>query len=218
MKIKLHVLLCLILLLTLLTGCGSADEKNIRTCYAKYLVAFDNDDGKTAASLVSKDTIDYYGQILDCALNSSESQTHALSYWRKILVLQARARFPADELQTLAPEDYFSYTVKHNSSDLGTEKQKKQQKIFKLGKITIQGEKASVQALVNGVEVPDAFFFVKEGNNWKMDLVPGMTRAEGILAAQLQSQKISEDEMLVIALKRGGLDISPDIWKPLNKH
>ena len=218
MKIKFLVLLCVIPLLTLLTGCGSADEKNIRTCYAKYLVAFNNHDGKTTAGLVSKDTIDYYGQILDHALNCSEVQTHALSYWKKILVLQARARYSATELQALSPEEYFTYVINHGSDDIGLEEQKAQQKMFKLGRITIQGQKAGVAVLANGVELPDAYFFVKEGNNWKMDMVPGMTRAEGILAAQLKSQNISEDEMVVIALKRGGLDISADIWKPLNKH
>jgi hypothetical protein len=169
-------------------------------------------------TMMEKPRPDYYGQILDHALNSSEAQTHELSYWKKNLVLQARARFSAAELQALSPEEYFSYTINHGSDDIGFEEQKAQQKMFKLGKITIQGPKAGVAVLANGVELPDAYFFVKEGNNWKMDMVPGMTRAEGILAAQLKSQNVSEDEMVIIALKRGGLDIPPDIWKPLNRH
>ncbi len=204
------------------TGSSQSQEQAIRACYTNYLAAKKNHDGNAIAALVSKESINHYGVILDCALNCSEVMTHALDPWMKMTVLQARLQFTPSELRKQTPQTFFAFMV--GKGELGVENQARPD-LQNLGEITVAGNKAKALVLLDGTIVkvngePATFDFVKEGGIWKVDLVGIIAQMEKTLAVISSRKQETEDQkeqtMLEILQQRLGRDVSQDIWKPIN--
>ena len=190
-------------------GCGNSGERGVRACFKKYQSALLKKDGKAAGASVTQNTIDYYGDVLSHVLNGSEADVNGLGLAKRMLVLQVRHSATAEELQPLSPSEFFGFMMNldagsGNASDV------------ELGKISLSGNVATASVSLNGTPTPATYSFLREGENWRIDLVPQLERTEQLMEASMRGKPIAENDYMILALEKlSGRKVSADIWKPL---
>ena len=164
----------------LVTGCVPTIEVDplkpeqvdeILNIYEGFKSSIKSGNGIKAYSLLSKQTRDYYDNYVLWAKQFNKKELRKLRVADEILALTLRTNIPADVLTNLSGKDAFIYAVENrfveNTSPIKikeTEIGQIEYSIYKAGHI--RG-----QILLNGKEYPYSFTFVKEFEEWKIDLV-----------------------------------------------
>jgi len=196
---------------------SQAEESAIRDCFQKYKAAVEKSDGKTAAALISSDSIKYYGSILNLALNGDEKRIRQQHYYRKMMVLlvrlEAAKTYCTNGCSTNATE-FYSFLVSRQLGGAVTPAG------VALGKIKINEfhNYAGAQGILNGQETPATLVFQQERDGWKFDILAAILRLDQLMAEKQKQSSISEDDAIIQALeKRAGRPIDSSIWKPLRQ-
>ena len=87
------------------------DVKDVTTRYEGYKQAILASDGKEAIKHVTQSSIDYYGDVLKWALNSSKSEVEKLDPVNQFMVLSVRERIPKEEIKKMTGKSLLIYTV-----------------------------------------------------------------------------------------------------------
>jgi hypothetical protein len=146
---------------------SNAVKPTVRQDYAKLRAALERGDGKTAATLVSADTIALYDNCRSLAVSAPESTLRPLDQMSVVLVLQLRYLLPKQELQTMTGADLFAWGV-----EKGLLKKNTVEGIDITG-VEFNGSRAAASLTKAGKPLDSSRFdFVQEDNHWKLDMLP----------------------------------------------
>lgn len=145
----------------------TAAKPTVRQDYAKLKAALERGDGKTAATLVSADTIALYDHCRSLAVSAPESSLRPLDQMSVVLVLQLRYLLSKQELQSMTGADLFAWGV-----EKGLLKKNTVEGIDITG-VEFKGDRAAASLTKAGKPLDGSRFdFVQEDNHWKLDMLP----------------------------------------------
>lgn len=147
---------------------GAASGKpTVRQDYAKLKQALERGDGKTAASLVTADTLALYEKCRALAIDAPESTLRPLDQMSVVMVLQLRYLLTKNELQGMTGAELFAWGV-----EKGLLKKETVEGIEILG-VEFDDTRAAASLTKHGQLLGNSKFdFVQEDDHWKLDMLP----------------------------------------------
>ena len=189
--------------------------QEIRSVFNQYHEALLQKDGYTATATLSKQTLDFYKNVMNLAIYADKKTLEKASLLKRIMVLVSRVSIPKKEFLALSEKEYIAYAISEGM--IGNNEQITN---IRMGKIEIINEnKATGQIIVKGETIPFSYIFYKENNVWKLDLSTLFSLAEiGFKQAILKSGESENDIILALLYELLGKKPSKSIWKPLKKQ
>src|SRR6266542_1557343 len=186
------------------------DAKDIKDCFAGYKSSILENKGDEAIKWVDKNTLNYYGKMLQLAISADSKTVSNLGILDKMTVLTVRHRIPKEEVLKMKGNSFFTYAI--NSGMVG----KNSVMTLEIGDIEISGNLAKGQLVVNGQKAPLYFQFNKENDKWKIDITSIFPASIIGLKQVIKNNGLTENEFILNAL-RGltGKEADVSIWKPL---
>lgn len=190
------------------------DEALVHELFERYKTALLAGEGDVAADLVDADTLSYFEEIKELSLAGSEDQIAARPFVDRLLIVAMRHEIPADELAPMQLEDLLRHAVE--AGWIG------KQAILQLGigEIEVEGDEASAEAVVTGVQLPEEseeerlrYRFVREDGRWKFrfhSLVEGINRIVSQITAQMGTKE--DDLIFVLVEQLSGRKVLPEVW------
>jgi len=196
-------------LLVSLSG-QKSEEKTVINVFDSYKTSILNDKGEEAVNYVDSRTIKYYSDMLDLARNADSVKIEKLSVLDKIMVFSIRHRTAREELLSFDGKSLLIYAIK--SGMVG----KNSVMNNSIGEVTIDGDFAKGQLVVNKQITPINFHFYKEDDQWKIDLTSLFPVSEVALKKMVDDSGQKEDQFIFSILKMlTGREPGPEIWQPV---
>jgi hypothetical protein len=189
-----------------------ADQAAVRAAYDDYVAALLEKDGGRAASLVDRNTISYYGGLLELALRGDADTVHSISILDKIVVLTIRHGISVDVAEQMTAETLFVHAV--------TEGWIGEQSVVNsaLGQIVVQGSSATGVHIANGQVTPLKYTFHREDGRWGLDLTAIMAPAEQAFKMIIEQSGRTEDEFVINIIEAvSGEEVPDSVWEPMIK-
>jgi len=168
---------------------SAADAASIRKTFGDYQKALLDGDGAKAAEVVSARTIAYYDDALTQALSTPREKLAKLDIITKLMVLRLRHEFDKARLTGMSGRELLVFAVDKgwiSKSSVAS---------FEGLEIEVDGPKASAEvAAFPGVPL---FHFVKEGGQWKLDLVESFGLAGQAFGQEVAKSGMPEEEFLL---------------------
>jgi hypothetical protein len=178
--------------------------------FATYKAALLAKDGAKAVTVLSANSFAFYDRMRKLALSGSREEIERLPDVDRLLALSLRVRAPRETLESGSPKDIVAYAV--NAGMIGVNAVARAE----LGEITIQGNQAEGQILVNQSPVGAAFRFHSEDGTWKLDLEHVTVMSRGTISGMAEKSGTPENEVLLqILSKMAGKTVGPEVWQPL---
>lgn len=207
-------LFLVIIIFVLCSSCNnnSKDMQEIVACFEGYKEAAKKSDGSKALEFLSKNTVQFYTDMLNMVLLSDSTQLMELWSFYKIMITVVRCEVPKEELLKMSGEDLIIYAVEHDMIDM----QAIQEDNFKIGSTTITANTAKAKLLHKGKEVPMSIDFYKEDSKWKIDVPSILNYVIPEIEKELQAKGYDNSARFEWLLLVAGCD-SPQnpIWKPV---
>jgi hypothetical protein len=185
-----------------------SEEKLVRKAFENYKIAVQNQQGEKAVQFVSQKTIDYYSNMLELVKTADSIKIEALSFIDKMMVLLVRHRVPEEEILNFNGKSFVAYAI--NAGMIGKVSN------LSIGEVTINGNEAKGQFIVNKQKTPLDFVFYKENEQWEMDLTSLLPISEMALKKVIEESGQSENEFLFSLLEMTtGTKPDNTIWQPI---
>ena len=186
------------------------EEELVRKAFDSYKSAILNDKGEEAVKFVDSRTIKYYNNVVDLVKNADSSKVETLSILDKLMVFSIRHRTSKEDILSFDGKTLLIYAIK--SGMVG----KNSVANNSIGEVTIDGNFAKGQFVVNGQKAPFYLHFYKEEQQWKMDLTSLFTVSTSAFKKMADDSGQNENEYLfdlleIITGKKPG----PGIWQPI---
>ncbi|HZI53544.1 MAG TPA: hypothetical protein VFD56_07575 [Chitinophagaceae bacterium] len=186
------------------------EEELVRKAFDSYKSAILNDKGEEAVKFVDSRTIKYYTNVVDLVKNADSSKVETLSILDKLMVFSIRHRTSKEDILSFDGKTLLIYAIK--SGMVG----KNSVANNSIGEVTIDGNFAKGQFVVNGQKAPFYLHFYKEEQQWKMDLTSLFTVSTSAFKKMADDSGQNENEYLfdlleIITGKKPG----PGIWQPI---
>ncbi len=209
----------LLLLCVLISNCTAdeprqiAGDNGVRGAFNNYKNSILNQDGSKAVKYVSNSTIEYYGNIMTSALTGTEEEVRNLSTIDKMMVILLRHRMKPKTLSKMTAEKLFVHSV--DKGWIGKDSVINSD----IGEITENQNSATAVFLNYGKKTPLKYQFVKEEEQWKLDLTAVMPISDQAFKQVIESSNLEEDEYIFKILESiSGEKLSEDIWQPMMKE
>ena len=192
-------------------------EAAVRATFEAYRQALMAGDGEVAASLVDRETGEYYGQLKRLVLEGSEEEVRQRSFVDRFLVVAFRHQFSGDELAAMELADVIVRAMEIGWINSTAIEQ------LAVGPIRIEGNEAIAAArtrasledpsLAGGMDELE-YRFVNEDGRWKFrfsDLVMSIDEVMRNLAAQLGADE--DDLIFTLVESLTGVEVLPEVWE-----
>ncbi len=218
----LPALLCLPVAAQTPAGTGEA-EAAVRATFEAYRQALMAGDGELAASLVDRETGEYYRQLKRLVLEGSEEEVRQRTFVDRFLVVAFRHQFASDELAAMELAD-----VIVRAMDLGWINSAAIEQLA-IGTIRIEGNgpvegneavaaartRASLEdpSLAGGLDELE-YRFVNEDGQWKFRFSSFISSIDAVmrnLAAQLGADE--DDLIFTLVESLTGVEVLPEVWE-----
>jgi hypothetical protein len=208
---KNKIIICTVALLcSSIAFCQKKVEKQIRKTFDGYKTAILQEQGVVALNFIDSTTIAYYGQVLEHILTTDSAGISQLPMIDRYTVLMIRHTMTAKQLKTMDGKSFFVQCIINGM--VGKNSVAKNE----IGKISINGNEAKGQLVIDKEELPYYFEFVKETTKWKINLTSLFPLAEQAFSAMLEnSGKSDPDFMQDIIQLVSGQPVNPVIWHTL---
>ncbi len=197
-------------------------EAAVRATFEAYRQALMAGDGELAASLVDRETGEYYRQLKRLVLEGSEEEVRRRTFVDRFLVVAFRHQFASDELAAMELAD-----VIVRAMDLGWINSTAIEQLA-VGPIRIEGNgrvegneavaaartRASLEdpSLAGGMDDLE-YRFVNENGQWKFRFSSFVSSIDGVmrnLAAQLGADE--DDLIFTLVESLTGVEVLPEVW------
>ena len=212
----LPALLCLPVAAQTPAGTGDA-EAAVRATFEAYRRALMAGDGELAASLVDRETGEYYRQLKRLVLEGSKEEVRQRTFVDRFLVVAFRHQFASDELAAMELAD-----VIVRAMDLGWINSTAIEQLA-VGPIRVEGNEAVAAArtlasledpsLAGGMDELE-YRFVNEDGQWKFRFSSFVSSIDGVmrnLAAQLGADE--DDLIFTLVESLTGVEVLPEVWE-----
>ena len=211
--------LCIAIAFAIVIGGGkttsarsSIDEAQmVRQVFEGYKQAVLSDNGEAAASFLSQETIDYYGDMQQLAVCASPQEVRTQSMANRMQVLLLRWRVPPELLPQMSERELVAYAV--NEGWIG----KSSVVTMNISDVTVSDSVAVAQVLKNDQPSRIKFRFLKQSGAWKFDLMP-LLQVFNVAFKELATQSgIEENKFIFMMLESlGGKQPTEQIWQPVS--
>jgi len=167
------------------------EAEAVRETFERYRRALVEEDGEAAAGLVSSNTIEAYQGFRDLALTGSADAVKELSMVDRMQVLLLRHRIEPDALETMNGRGAFAHAV--NQAWVGSGGIQRLQ----IHRVAVRGDEATANVGMGPAPSPELFRFAKEEGQWRFDLMPSLSSAEGALQQMAAARGVEENEFLL---------------------
>lgn len=188
MKIML-LLICLLTSPVFINAQKSTDIRLIRENYELYTKALLTFDGKSAVDYVTQNTIDYYGRINELVKHGDSLTVAKLPLMDRFMVFRIRHQMSLESLSFYSGRELLIYAI--TSGLIG----KNSARDIVLDKISVKGNEA-VAGAKKGKEIAGRFYFKKENNKWRMNLVPLIDETSTYLSSDLKKRAVKENDFI----------------------
>ena len=184
-----------------------AAVKDVFTQYKKAILA---DKGAEAAKLIDSRTIFYYDSILLAIKQADSLQISKMTIMDKLMVLSVRHRATREEIMKFNGLSLFIYAIEKGMVG------KSSVAANSIGTVTIDGNQAKGQLVVDGKASRVNFMFYKEAGVWKLNLT-AIFPLGNVAFKQMVKSSGEEENVFILKLldMMTGNEPSKDIWKPL---
>ena len=210
--------LCLAIAFAIVIGGGkttsarsSIDEAQmVRQVFEGYKQAVLSDNGEAAASFLSQETIDYYGDMQQLAVCASSQEVRNQSMVNRMQVLLLRWRVPPELLPQMSELELVAYAV--NQGWIG----KSSVVTMNISDVTVSDSVAVAQVLKNDQPSRIKFRFLKQSGAWKFDLMP-LLQVFNVAFKELATQSGIEENEFIFGLLESleGRQPTEQIWQPV---
>ena len=192
-------------------------EAAVRATFEAYRQALMAGDGEVAASLVDRETGEYYRQLKRLVLEGSEEEVRQRSFVDRFLVVAFRHQFSGDELAAMELADVIVRAMEIGWINATAIEQ------LAVGPIRIEGNEAIAAArtrasledpsLAGGMDELE-YRFVNEDGRWKFRFSALVSSIDGVmrnLAAQLGADE--DDLIFTLVESLTGVEVLPEVWE-----
>lgn len=198
----------LLALFPFLTGCEPAEAGDVQYYYDAINRAFDSADGQGAVALLARRSIEQYDHAVQMAKTGTREQIKNLPGVERGDILMMRHRLTPEEL---APLDGRAWLIL--ATDRGWMAHDPDEVRLELGRITVNGDTASAEIVVEGERTGAFYDFVREDGVWKLDWIRVDKLFNRWIAEGAAEAGMSEDEYLIMwEEQETGRPVRPDIW------
>ncbi|MXX60928.1 MAG: hypothetical protein F4112_08695 [Holophagales bacterium] len=196
------------------TGDG---EAAVRATFEAYRQALMAGDGEAAASLVDRETEEYYRQLKRLVLEGSEEEVRQRTFVDRFLVVAFRHQFSGNELAEMELADVIVRAMEIGWINSAAIEQ------LAVGTVGIEGTEAVAEARTRAsLEDPSlaggmdelAYRFVNEDGRWKFRFSALVMSIDGVmrnLAAQLNTDE--DDLIFTLVESLTGVEVLPEVWE-----
>lgn len=185
------------------------EAEAVRETFEHYRRALLAEDGESAAGLVSTNTLEAYQRYRDLALTGSEDAVKELSMVERMQVLLLRHRIEPDALEMMTGRGTFAHAVDEAWVGSGGIQR------LQIHRVTVRGDEANANVGMGPAPSPELFRFTKEEGEWRFDLMPSLTSAEGALQQMAAARGIEENEFLLGMIgSMSGEPATEALWQP----
>jgi hypothetical protein len=183
------------------SGVGPAtidsSASQVRNTYTRIVDALLNRDGRTASNLVTQETLDFYEQCRQAALDSSSIDFEQISQIEVVLIFQLRYLSSRDELSKMTGKDVFQWGVERGLVG------EKGMKGVSLDRVQIDGDVAFATVFKDRKPVPGlAFRFAREYGAWVFDMLYISKAVEPVFAEVRKQAHKSKIELAIFLMER----------------
>ncbi|MDO5969562.1 hypothetical protein Q4Q35_07070 [Flavivirga aquimarina] len=190
---------------------SQSDKELVLKSFESYKNSILTDKGKVAADFVDSRTLNYYSNILDKVKTADSMEVNSMGIIDKLTVLSMRHRTPKSELLNFNGKDLFIYAIDNGmvgkNSVINAE----------LGEVTVSGDFAKAEFIVNSQKTPFFFHFYQENKIWKIDITHLFSLGAMSFQKVIEDSGESENDFIINILEVvTGKKPTNDIWEPLN--
>jgi hypothetical protein len=172
----------------------SADTLAIEAVFSAYKDALLKSDGSGAADVLSARTIAFYDGIVHHALNTSRAKLGELDFISKLMVARIRLEFTREQISRMTGRELLVIGV-----DNGWISKSSVANIDRLVEIKVASSEATASMPV-APGVP-AFRFLKEPEQWKLDLVASFDLANAAMKHEITTSGLTEEQFIIRLLR-----------------
>ncbi|WP_341899888.1 hypothetical protein [Fluviicola taffensis] len=207
MKKHLFFLTTIIFLAISCTG-QKGDSEVITDAYNNYQIAVSSKNIDEMVSYISEETIAYYNNIVEKAKFSDSVNLSMQPPIDKTLILYLRQTMSSSSLEKYSGKELMYFTL---SKGLNV---KNRLPITELKKINLNGNEATAEFLVDGVDSGNQIKFKKEGKNWKIDISSTYNlTANNQFRQNLYQSGLSENVFIkYMVTNMSGSEMNDSIW------
>lgn len=186
----------------------TADARAIQTTFSQYKAALLESDGSRAADVLSARTIAFYDGIVQHALHTSRAKVEELDFISKLMVARIRLEFTREQISRMTGREMLEIGVNN-----GWISKSSVANIERLVEIKVDSSEASASMpLAPGVP---AFRFVKESEQWKLDLVASFALANAAMKQEITKSGLTEEEFIIRVLRMlSSKEVDEGIFSP----
>ncbi|MYA08012.1 MAG: hypothetical protein F4060_12495 [Holophagales bacterium] len=200
------------------TPAGTSDaEAAVRATFEAYRQALMAGDGEVAASLVDRETGNYYRQLKWLVLEGGEEEVRQRTFVDRFLVVAFRHQFSGNELAEMELADVIVRAMEIGWINSAAIEQ------LAVGTVRIEGSEAVAEArtrasledpsLAGGMDELE-YRFVNEDGRWKFQFSALVMSIDGVmrnLAAQLNTDE--DDLIFTLVESLTGVEVLPEVWE-----
>ncbi|WP_343970340.1 hypothetical protein [Kribbella koreensis] len=188
----------------------AVDKAAVRQAFTTYQKALLAKDGKTAASMLTADTIAYYAALKKLALTAKEPYLRRARVSDQVAVLSLRASVSADDIRRWSATELAADGVRRgelNTSAIGR---------MTVADVNLSVDTASVTVRMDGQTNPFALTFWREGGRWKFRMIPLLEAIETATRAQVKKLHLTDRQYVdqTMATRVTSPDELAALWVP----
>lgn len=167
------------------------EAEAVRAAFESYRQALIEEDGAAAADRISANSVEAYQRFRDLALSGSREEVGELSMVHRMQVLLLRHRIEPDALEAMNGRTAFAHAVDEAWVGAGGIAR------LEIHHVAVRGDEARANVGVGPAPSPDIFRFLREDGEWRFDLMPSLSSAEGALRQMAAARGVEENEFLL---------------------
>jgi hypothetical protein len=172
------------------TSESAADQAAVRQAFDAYRAALTAKDGKTAASLLTAESIEYYANLKKLALTAPESYLRRARMSDQLAVIDLRVSVPAENLRRWSAAQLAGDAVNRGETQSTVVAR------LSAGTIEVAGDTGTVQVKLDGKAFEYKLTFYREDGQWKFRLIPILEATEGALRRRVQEDQVTETDLV----------------------
>jgi hypothetical protein len=210
-RAKRSIQVTILMLATLLSSCrsGGGDEEAILQAFERYKDAILEQDGERAAGLVTRNTLAYYGDMGDLAIDAGPEVVLGRRLVDRLTIATYRILLDVQSIRQMSARELFVFAV-----DEGLIGSRSDIAALEVGDITVSGDTAAANAVREGQETPLEWEFRREGEQWRLDLEALLAISNLVLQDLAREAGLTENQLIYQSLEATtGQRVTSEIWE-----
>lgn len=201
------------LIADLAQDCSSEESKErpaIREVFERTTAAIKAEKSLIVVNNIDDLTFQHFAEMHRLALRATATEVRKLPSSSRLYVLMLRHLVPSEELEVMRTRD-----VALQLFDAGVMGMISRGE-WSMGEVWIEGMEATAQIIVADEPLPLEWHFMKQGGEWKMNLISLLTISDIAMKDWAAEEGLTENEYILKTLEvLSQRSVPADIWEPV---